>query len=180
VRVSPAAQPATPLGRCSPRAPRVGSLRAVPSGPKARRDNIFRCRLHDADGDDLGESVYSVPIKPDDVIHVNSGQKYRVLDVVPLEENDDSPLAGLLMVEAAELGLMLVRDGEADPVQPDPADLRVRDKVAVSPHRDGRWPDLRLHLEVVILGGAMTLRQRDDGAALDRHAARHSGASDTM
>jgi hypothetical protein len=32
----------------------------------------------------------------------------------------------------------------------------------------------------VILGGAMTLRQRDDGAALDRHAARHSGASDTM
>ena len=58
----------------------------------------FGARRPSVDGDDLGESTYSVPIKPDDVIHVNGGQKFRVLDVVPPEEK---PLAGLLKVEAA-------------------------------------------------------------------------------
>jgi hypothetical protein len=62
---------------------------------------VFRYRLHSADGDDLGEATYAVMIKPGEEIHANSGQRLRVLAVVPFEEEDESPLVGLLQVEAA-------------------------------------------------------------------------------
>jgi hypothetical protein len=61
---------------------------------------VFKYRLHTADGDDLGETAYAVPIKPGEVIHYGSGQ-FRVLAVVPFDEDDESPLVGLLQVEAA-------------------------------------------------------------------------------
>jgi hypothetical protein len=35
-----------------------------------------------------------------DEIHLGSGQRFRVLDVVPFEEEDESPFVGLLKVEA--------------------------------------------------------------------------------
>jgi hypothetical protein len=38
-------------------------------------------------------------IKPGEEIHLGAGKRFRVLDIVPLE--DDSPLVGLLQVEAA-------------------------------------------------------------------------------
>jgi hypothetical protein len=41
---------------------------------------VFTYRLHSPDGDDLGD---------------------RVLDVVPFEDEDESPFVGLLQVEAA-------------------------------------------------------------------------------
>jgi len=34
-------------------------------------------------------------------IHVGAGQRFRVLAVVPFEEEDESPFVGLLQVEAA-------------------------------------------------------------------------------
>ena len=40
-------------------------------------------------------------IKPGEEIHLGSGQRFRVLDVVPFDEEDDSPFVGLLQVEAA-------------------------------------------------------------------------------
>jgi hypothetical protein len=40
-------------------------------------------------------------IHPGDEIHVGAGQRLRVLDVVPLGEEDESPFVGMLRVEAA-------------------------------------------------------------------------------
>ena len=36
-----------------------------------------------------------------DEIHLGAGQRFRVLDVVAFDEEDDSPFVGLLQVEAA-------------------------------------------------------------------------------
>ena len=62
---------------------------------------MFRYRLHSPDGDDLGEATYAMMIKPGEEIHGNGGRRFRVLDVVPFEEEDESPLVGLLRVETA-------------------------------------------------------------------------------
>jgi len=40
-------------------------------------------------------------IKPGEEIHLVAGQRFRVIDVVPFEEQDASPFGGLLQVEAA-------------------------------------------------------------------------------
>jgi hypothetical protein len=40
-------------------------------------------------------------IKPGEEIHCNGGQRLRVLDAVPFEDEDESPFVGLLQVEAA-------------------------------------------------------------------------------
>jgi hypothetical protein len=62
---------------------------------------MFRFRLHSPDGNDLGEATYAVMIKPGEEIHLGSCQRFRVLDVVPFEEDDESPFVGLLQVEVA-------------------------------------------------------------------------------
>jgi hypothetical protein len=40
-------------------------------------------------------------IKPGEGIHGSGGQRLRVLDVVPFEEEDESSFVGLLQVEAS-------------------------------------------------------------------------------
>jgi hypothetical protein len=80
----------------APTSPLIAS--AAPSGPRNGGD-VFRYRLHSPDGDDLGEATYAMVIKPGEEIHLGAGKRFRVLDIVPLE--DDSPLVGLLQVEAA-------------------------------------------------------------------------------
>jgi hypothetical protein len=62
---------------------------------------VFRYRLHSPDGDDLGEATYAQMIHPGDEIHLGAGQRFRVLDVVPVEEEDESPFVGMLKVEVA-------------------------------------------------------------------------------
>jgi hypothetical protein len=62
---------------------------------------MFRYRLHSPDGDDLGEATYAVMIKPGEEILFGNGRRFRVLDVVPFEEEDESRFVGLLQVEAA-------------------------------------------------------------------------------
>jgi hypothetical protein len=62
---------------------------------------MFRYRLHSPDGDDLGEATYAVMIHPGEEIHLGAGQRLRVLDVVPFEEEDESLFVVLLQVEAA-------------------------------------------------------------------------------
>ena len=62
---------------------------------------MFTYRLHLADGSDTGEATYSVMIKAGEEILVGNGRRFRVVDVVPFEEGDDSPFVGLLQVEVA-------------------------------------------------------------------------------
>jgi hypothetical protein len=59
---------------------------------------VYRYRLFDVDGADRGEAYYAVLIKPGETILTGDGRKLRVLDVVPVDE-DDSPYVGLLKVE---------------------------------------------------------------------------------
>jgi hypothetical protein len=49
----------------------------------------------------LGSDQTALVIRPGDEIHVDGGQRLRVLDVVPLDEEDESRFVGLLQVEAA-------------------------------------------------------------------------------
>jgi hypothetical protein len=61
---------------------------------------MFRYRVHLEDGSDAGEATYAQMIHLGDEIHLGAGQRFRVLDVAPFEE-DESPFVGLLKVEAA-------------------------------------------------------------------------------
>jgi hypothetical protein len=62
---------------------------------------MFRYRLHSPDGDDLGEATYAQMIHVGEEIIADKNQRFRVIDVVPFEEEDESPFVGLLRVEAA-------------------------------------------------------------------------------
>lgn len=62
---------------------------------------MFRYRLHSPDGEDLGEATYAMMIGPGEEIHVDGGQRMRVVAVVPFDEDDES-FVGLLQVEAAQ------------------------------------------------------------------------------
>ena len=62
---------------------------------------MYTYRLHLEDGSDVGQVTYAVLVKPGEEILVGNGRRFRVLDVVALEEEGESPLLGLLQVEAA-------------------------------------------------------------------------------
>jgi hypothetical protein len=59
---------------------------------------MFRYRLHYEDGSDAGEATYAQNINPGDTIYIGKGDELRVLDVVPIAE-EDSPFVALLKVE---------------------------------------------------------------------------------
>ena len=40
-------------------------------------------------------------IQPGEGIHLDAGQRFRVLNVVPFDEDDESPFVGMLLVDAA-------------------------------------------------------------------------------
>jgi hypothetical protein len=61
---------------------------------------VFRYRLHSPDGD-LGEATYAQMIHLGDEIIADKNQRFRVLDVVPFEEEDESPFVGLLQAGPA-------------------------------------------------------------------------------
>ena len=61
---------------------------------------MFKYRLHWADGSDAGEAEYAVLIKPGEIVWLSGGREARVLDLVPLDEREDSRYDGLLRVEA--------------------------------------------------------------------------------
>ncbi len=62
---------------------------------------MFSYRLHLADGSDVGEATYPERIKVGEELFFGGGRRFRVLDVVLFEEEDESPFVGLLQVEAA-------------------------------------------------------------------------------
>jgi hypothetical protein len=59
---------------------------------------LYRYRLFELDGAECGEAHYAVLIEPGEIIWTGDGRKLRVVDVVPVEE-DDSPFVGFLRVE---------------------------------------------------------------------------------
>jgi hypothetical protein len=62
---------------------------------------MYTYRLRLEDGTDAGEVTYAVLVRPGEEILVGNGRRFRVLDVVPFDEEDESPFVGLLQVEAA-------------------------------------------------------------------------------
>ena len=62
---------------------------------------MFTYRLHLADGSEVGEATYPSMVKVGELLFFGGGRKFRVIDVVPFEEEDESPFVGLLQVEAA-------------------------------------------------------------------------------
>jgi hypothetical protein len=61
---------------------------------------VYRYRLFEADGAEPGEAHYAVLIEQGETIWTGDGRQLRVLDAVPVDE-EDSPFVGLLKVEAA-------------------------------------------------------------------------------
>lgn len=59
---------------------------------------------HHADGGDAGQATFAVLGKPGEEIIVGNGRRFRVLDLVPFDEEDQAPFVGLLQVEAALTG----------------------------------------------------------------------------
>jgi hypothetical protein len=62
---------------------------------------VFTYRLHLADGSDVGEATYPSMVKVGELLFFGGGRKFRVIDVVPFDEEDESPFVGLLRAEAA-------------------------------------------------------------------------------
>ena len=60
---------------------------------------MYTYRMHLEDGTHAGTATYAVLVRPGEEILV--GNPFRVLDVVPFEEEDEAPFVGLLQVEAA-------------------------------------------------------------------------------
>jgi hypothetical protein len=56
---------------------------------------VYRYRLFDADGNEQGEAYYAVIIEAGDIIWADDRRKLRVVDVVPIDE-EESPFVGLL------------------------------------------------------------------------------------
>jgi hypothetical protein len=62
--------------------------------------DVFRYRLYTPDGDELGEATYAQMIQAGEEIIADKNQHFRVIDVAPFEEEDESPFVGRLQVEA--------------------------------------------------------------------------------
>jgi hypothetical protein len=59
-----------------------------------------RYRLFEADGSDVGEGYYATQINVGDTIIVAGTRQARVVDLLPVED-EDSPFVGLLRIEPA-------------------------------------------------------------------------------
>jgi hypothetical protein len=62
---------------------------------------MFTYRLHLEDGSEAGEATYSMMIRPGEEIIAGNGSRFRVLDVVPFDD-EESRFVGLLKVDALQ------------------------------------------------------------------------------
>jgi hypothetical protein len=62
---------------------------------------MFTYKLQLVDGSDVGEATYLSRVKAGEELSFGGGRRFRVVDVVLFEEEDESPFVGLLQVEAA-------------------------------------------------------------------------------
>ena len=61
---------------------------------------MFSYKLYTADGDEIGEASYIEMIRPGEEILYGNGRRYRVLDVAPFAEEDESRFVAMLKVAA--------------------------------------------------------------------------------
>jgi len=61
---------------------------------------VFAYKLYLADGDEIGEASYIQQIKPGEEILYGNGRRFRVLDIAPFDEEDESRFVAMLKVEA--------------------------------------------------------------------------------
>jgi hypothetical protein len=73
---------------------------AAPSRP-GTEERMFAYKLYLVDGDEIGEASYIEMIQPDEEILYGNGRRFRVLDVAPFDEADESRFVAMLKVEAA-------------------------------------------------------------------------------
>lgn len=62
---------------------------------------MFSYRLYTADGEEVGEAAYAMMIRPGEEILYGNGRRFRVVDVAPFDEEDESPFVAMLKVEPA-------------------------------------------------------------------------------
>jgi len=72
----------------------------LPAGP-GNGGEVFRYKLHERHGGDLGEASYAKMIIRARRSSPAPGQPFRVVDLVEFDERDESAFVGLLRVEAA-------------------------------------------------------------------------------
>jgi hypothetical protein len=60
---------------------------------------MFRYKMHYQDGSEAGDAAYADNVNQGDELVLGPGRFVRVLDFVPVEE-EDSPFVGLLKVES--------------------------------------------------------------------------------
>lgn len=63
---------------------------------------MFKYRLFLEDGSEVGEAAYGQLINAGETIWAAGTKQFQVLDVVPFEEEDESPFVAMLRVEAAQ------------------------------------------------------------------------------
>lgn len=63
---------------------------------------MFRYKLYAIDGDEIGEATYVSMVRAGEQLHYGNGRKFRVVDAVHWDEDDNSPFTGMLRVEACE------------------------------------------------------------------------------
>ena len=61
---------------------------------------MFSYQIYTADGDEIGEASYIEMIKPGEEVLYGNGRRFRVLDVAPFAEEDESVFVAMLKVEA--------------------------------------------------------------------------------
>jgi hypothetical protein len=61
---------------------------------------MFRYRLHTPLGEEIGEATYRFLLEPGEELSVGEDQRFRVVDVIPIEE-EGSEVVALLYVEVA-------------------------------------------------------------------------------
>jgi hypothetical protein len=69
---------------------------------------VPRYRIVHEDGSDAGEAAYAVWVKPGEMIHLKTGVRVQVLEVLP--DENESPFVGTLRVGSASPNGHLVDD----------------------------------------------------------------------
>jgi hypothetical protein len=64
-------------------------ISTTPSGPGEEK-TMFTDRLHLADGTDVGDATYPSMVRVGEELFFGGGRRFRVLDVVIFEEEDES------------------------------------------------------------------------------------------
>jgi hypothetical protein len=86
---------------------------------------MYTYRLHREDGSDAGTATYAVLIQAGEEILLGNGRRFRVVDVVPFAEEDESPFVGLLQVQGRSAGMR----GYARPFARPPDEVGVRPRM---------------------------------------------------